>query len=587
VLNTLDHGPGSLRDAIAKAASGDSIIFDPVAFLRPTTIRLTSGELYIAKDLTITGPTSISSNLFSQVIENGLTISGNHTSRVFAIHGTVTISGLTIADGSADDGGGIGNDGTLTVRNCTLATNFARISGGGIANPFGTLTVNNCTLTGNSAQWGGGISNDNTLIVSNSTLAGNSAGYDGGGIDNDNGTLTVSNCTLAGNSAGSSGGGIDNDGRLTVTNSTLAGNSAGIAGGGIDNPIGALTVSNCTLAGNSAGQCGGGIEATWVTLRNTIVAGNHAATTGPDVNGNINSIGYNLIQLTQGAIIQGPAAGDIYGLDPLLGPLQNNFGPTQTMLPGPLSPALGAGNYPSGAPATDQRGLARIINGRVDIGAVEVQTVPTRLSVYADTVALANQPLAVTVSTLDANGSVVPGYRGTVQLTGPDGVAVSYTFTAADYGSHTFAVTLRTPGHQTLQVTDALDSFSSSMAVSVLTDVSGSVSVQKSPFVYVSGRLFTGMLTITNTSSAALAGPFQILLGLPAGTRLATVSLITTGGTTIPLDFTSRSNGDPVITIPTSVLPSLASGSSFRISVTLNCLLWPGISTVTTALGDL
>jgi hypothetical protein len=388
-----------------------------------------------------------------------------------------------------------------------------------------------------------------------------------------------------GNSAPNGGGIYNYQHTLTVSNSTLAGNSASQNGGGIaTDPFASVTVSNSTLAGNSAGQNGGGIATGFfasVTLANTIVAGNHAATSGPDVNGTINSTGHNLIQLTQGATITGPATGDIYGQDPLLGPLQYNFGPTQTMVPGPGSPALGAGD-PTGAPATDQRGLARVLNGRIDIGAVEVQPVPARLEMYAAApFVVANQPLAVTVAAVDQSGVPVPGYRGTVQLTGPDGVSLAYTFTAADNGSHTFTITLRTPGPQTLQVSDPLSPLSGSLAVSVLTDVSGSVRVQTSPFLHGLGRLFTGYVTITNTSAAALAGPFQILLGLPAGSAVVGASLMTTGGTSIPLAV----NG--LITVPTSALASLASGGSFRLKVTLYCVGPPPIFTVTTLLGDL
>ena len=96
VLNTNDSGPGSLRDAIAIASSGDTIAFDPS--LAGQTITLTSGELAITKNLDIEG-----------LGADDLTISGNHAGRVFDISGgaTVTIAGLTIADGLADHGGGI------------------------------------------------------------------------------------------------------------------------------------------------------------------------------------------------------------------------------------------------------------------------------------------------------------------------------------------------------------------------------------------------------------------------------------------------------------------------------------------------
>ena len=144
VTNTLDSGPGSLRDAIATAAPGDTINFSVTG-----TITLTSGELLINQNLTITGPGA-----------SGLAISGNFLSRVFDIgSGTVAVSGLTIQNGStsADPGGGIYNHGTLTLSNNTLSNNSAAI-GGGIYNN-GTLTVTNSTLSGNVSSDGGGIYN--------------------------------------------------------------------------------------------------------------------------------------------------------------------------------------------------------------------------------------------------------------------------------------------------------------------------------------------------------------------------------------------------------------------------------------------
>src|SRR5207249_1746538 len=106
---------------------------------------------------------------------------------------TVSLSGLTVTGGSAKegDGGGISNNGRLTLRNSVLSGNSTAGSGGGIRN-HGTLTLSNSTLAGNSARLGGGaIFNDGTLTVNNSTLVDNTANY-GGGISN-SGTLTANN----------------------------------------------------------------------------------------------------------------------------------------------------------------------------------------------------------------------------------------------------------------------------------------------------------------------------------------------------------------------------------------------------------
>jgi hypothetical protein len=107
----------------------------------------------------------------------------------------VTITGVTIEGGNKPEGGGIYNQGTLTVDNSTLTANTASGGGGGIYNQ-GTLTVDNSTLTANTAtgtfSGGGGIFNDEgTLTVENSTLTANTASFAGGGILNIKGTCTV------------------------------------------------------------------------------------------------------------------------------------------------------------------------------------------------------------------------------------------------------------------------------------------------------------------------------------------------------------------------------------------------------------
>jgi hypothetical protein len=378
VMNNNDSGSGSLRDAIMNAALGDTIGFSPSL----------SGQT-----ITVASPLTISQNL--RIIglgANNLTISGGGTSQVFNISsGTVSLSDMTIANGAEDNkgGGGIQNSGTMTVSNCTLSDNSVLVNavsgGGGIAN-FGTMTVSNCTLSGNSFSagafggGGGGIENgfEGTMTVSNCTLSGNSANLDGGGIDNA-GTMTVSNCTLSGNSVSGTGGGLESDGgTLTVSNCTLSGNSASGplgTGGGLESDGGTVTVSNCTVSGNSAPK-GGGINnnlllAGAAIIRDTILAGN-TASTGPDFSGALTSdLGHNLIGNTSGGSgFTGP--GDLLNVNPLLGPLQDNGGPTLTMSLLPGSPAITAGD-PTFPPTTDQRGFSRIVNGSIDIGAFEVQ----------------------------------------------------------------------------------------------------------------------------------------------------------------------------------------------------------------------
>jgi len=351
--------------------------------------------------------------------------------------GTLALSNCTLSHNSADhgNGGGIHSDsGTVTVSNSTLSVNSAGF-GGGIDCWAGTVTVSNCNLTGNSAAIGGGIDSFfyATVAVSNSNLTGNSAHADGGGIySNSSGTLTVVGCILSGNSASDQGGGIDcnlstltvststlsgnsalagggiyNDygNTLIVSNSTFAGNMASSAGGGIYNIFGPVTVSSSTLAGNSTAGRGGGIYnyhlGTVVTVSNSTLAGNSAHDFGGGI---ANEYGGSVL-LKNTIVANSTSGGDLYqdtGLgssytgsydligdgshlssfthslqgNPLLAPLANNCGPTQTMALLPGSPAIDAGD-PTAAPPWDQRGpgYPRVVNGKIDIGAYEHQAV--------------------------------------------------------------------------------------------------------------------------------------------------------------------------------------------------------------------
>src|SRR5215472_15831736 len=206
VTNTNDSGPGSLRQALADVNDGDTITFAVTG-----TIGLTSGELFVNRNIAISGPGA-----------NMLTITRNSAShfRIFHIlKHTVTIEGSSITNGlalglgiSPDAGGGIFCDDeefnnerlAVTVNNCVISGNTAGGpnpfgGGGGISfgaiNCFGPsrLTVNNCTISGNSCQGynGGGIYTNlcdptgmSTVTISNSTISGNSADQLGGGIYN-------------------------------------------------------------------------------------------------------------------------------------------------------------------------------------------------------------------------------------------------------------------------------------------------------------------------------------------------------------------------------------------------------------------
>jgi hypothetical protein len=275
VMNNADSGAGSLRAAIAQAASGDTIVFKNSVH----NIGLTSGELDIAMNLDIEGPGA-----------DKLTINGNNASRVFDIGGsaTVTVAGLTVTNGrevvttEGDGGGGILNDAgaTLNLSQCALAGNQA------------------WTATGSGFDiFGGGLLNKGTAVVKGTLFAGNQAlnGGDpaspfnassGGAIDNfEGGTLTVSACSFTSNQALGApgtfrfavGGAIESDAgafnsnpsTVTVSNSVftnnLASGGANVTGqgGAVGNEcivpgLGTVTLSGCTITGNQAVGGGGG-----------------------------------------------------------------------------------------------------------------------------------------------------------------------------------------------------------------------------------------------------------------------------------------------------------------------------------------
>jgi hypothetical protein len=346
VNNNNDSGPDSLRGVLANVCAGSTITFAPNV---RGAINLTSGELLLNKTVTINGP---GANLLSVQRSAG---AGNF--RIFNItsaSGVASISGLTIANG-----------------------NSAGSNGGGIYNEGATLTVGNCTLSGNSTNnsaGGGGLFNNvGTLTVSNSAISGNSAGFGGGGINSFRGTVTIINSTVSGNTvnAGNGGGiyisGDSGGGMLTITNSTISGNSAsgsGIGvGGGMHIGGASVTIEHSTISGNTAQFRGGGVNGSFIS-GNTIIALN-TAPSGPDVFGTLTSENFNLIGNNSGATITPAQFSDQIGtpgspINPLLGPLQNNGGPTLTRALLSGSPAIDKGH--SSGLTTDQRGFTRPVD---------------------------------------------------------------------------------------------------------------------------------------------------------------------------------------------------------------------------------
>ena len=305
------------------------------------------------------------------------------------------VSGNETSSSTGGSGGGIWNSGTLTLSSSIVSNNISGWNSGGIYNRR-SLTMNNSAVNGNTARTIGGVNNDatyggGTAILNKSTVNSNTASSNGGGISN-SGVMTLNNSTVSGNIASGDnadhGGGIYNGGTMTLNNSTVSDNrlvnpsqSITDRGGGGISSLGTFNLNNSTISGNSCSNlscAGGGLYNfyggpygnNYMTLQNTIVAGN-AASSGPDCTGYVNSAGYNLIGDTLDCTFSASAS-DLLNVTPRLFPLTGSPA-YHPLLPG--SPAIDAGN-PAGCTdslgnplTTDQRGVSR--TGRCDIGAYE------------------------------------------------------------------------------------------------------------------------------------------------------------------------------------------------------------------------
>lgn len=406
VTNCADSGTGSLRDAISGATSGTTINF---ALSCSTILDLTT-PMAINTNVTITGPG-----------EGALSVSGNNATEVFQVgsNANVSISGLTIENGSSSTGGAINNAGVLRIYNATLVNNSSTAGGGAIFNT-GSLTLSNTTVTNNtdgSTEGGGGIANEETgtANISSSTISGNHASSGSGGGVSNQGILDITTSLISNNTASVEGGGVfdgtpnttaptsnggSSDAGSTVTspsyvipasdtspsftapgapgsssstnpdsvnasNSTLYGNTAA-AGGGIANDPGTVTLRNDTLVGNKGAPGGNAYNAAGSTmnLTATLFAGPQS---GGNCSGTVADHGYNVDDDGTCAFAS-PSISNSSNLMSKLGPLADNGGPTQTIAVLAGFPGI---DYVASqdCPSTDQRLLPRTTP--CDIGAYD------------------------------------------------------------------------------------------------------------------------------------------------------------------------------------------------------------------------
>lgn len=318
------NGACSLRAAVeqANALSGTTAIILPAG-----TYTLREGELSIAGNVEILGAGARTATIDQQSGQRALEIVSGTT----VVSGVTITGGRTIIDGNehnAGVGGGAYVDGsaTLDLTGVTVSDNTAESSGGGI-DSNGSLNVVDSTIADNTADGSGGL-------------------HIGGGIDDFGSALTITNSTIADNTAPAQGGGVLAASDATLVNDTIADNTSGSGGGVFVYGSSTVTTVNTILAYDTGGEC------------NTAVAseGNNIAL---DPNCGLT------------------AAGDLQA-DPLLGPLRNNGGGTDTLAPGTGSPALDAANS-TYCPAADQIGTTRPA-GHCDIGALQLTAAPAQPS---------------------------------------------------------------------------------------------------------------------------------------------------------------------------------------------------------------
>ncbi|HLI41152.1 MAG TPA: choice-of-anchor Q domain-containing protein [Streptosporangiaceae bacterium] len=360
------------------------------------SLSLASGCTYslTKADNTTDGPNGLPAITGSvSIAGDGATItrSGSAAFRLFEVQpqGSLSLSGLTLSDGLADNGaqggGAVFALGALSVTSTTFSGNSAPSAtgtSGGAINSSGSLSVSFSTFTGNSGQEGGGIFNQSTgaaATITDSTFSGNTATtYGGGAIVGVQGTTNVARDTFAGNHAtGTAGGGaIDNDATVKVTDSTFNGNTAGTNGGGAIQNFGTATITWSTISGNGA-PFGADLHndpapGNSMTVAETIVANGGGG--GSNCSGSAAVIdgGYNIDSGTSCGF--SAAHGSKSDTDPDLGPLADNGGPTQTMALAADSPAVNAVpvTVPGCSGGTDQRGVSRPQGPACDIGAYEL-----------------------------------------------------------------------------------------------------------------------------------------------------------------------------------------------------------------------
>ena len=638
---------GTLRTGLAdaKAASicfglqGTITVLTPLQVTRPVTITptgvtISGGGTVEILVINTPSPTDV-------VRINGGTLTGGSASEggaVFVQQGTVSFVGTTIDKNTAALAGAIYNSGTLSLSQCAVTNNTAiDYYGGGIYNG-GTLSLTGTTVSGNSAgtQTGGGLDNFGTAQISGgtfsnnkasqgaaiyneqsgqlqiqqgTTFSNNSAVSNAGAIFNSNGgQLQIqTGTTFSNNSAVSNAGAIYNGGGTTITGALFNGNSvSGVPGavstGGALFNQGIATITESTFTANSVIGNGGAIETDYyatTTLDDDTISGNTASTSGSG----LNNLSYVATTINNTIIAGNTVIGDVnadcngcanangsanlIGVTVNLGPLANNGGPTQTMMPLPGSSAIAAGAPTATTDTTDQRGFSRLnASGGIDVGAAQTHYSSVGF-VAQPSNTLVTQPItpAVAVQVVETDGSTTNyplGVPVTISLinaqTNPTtgtlaGTLTEYPTSQAGVNEAVFAdLSVDTAGSYQLFATDAISGNSSSgdasyNATSNVFQISlppvVTINWQPAPLTYgplpqselnavatINGAPATGTFVYTFNATGATVNVGQIY---PVGVYSVQVVFTPTGSTRQYTDQTALQiqRATPVLTWPT------------------------------------
>jgi hypothetical protein len=470
------------------------------------------------------------------------TVNNTFLSANLNITGTLINSNIAIA---ADNfGGGVGNagNGVVTITSSTISDNFSGGNGGGFAdeNGVGALVILNSTFVDNSAvNDGGGVFEGSTITttIQDSTFTGNSTQANGGGIEILNGMLVLNNTIVAGNFAGpmnfvggtvtalqltANGSGYKSTPTVQFTNApgdttgTGAAATATVVGGQVTE----LTITNPGTGYTLPPLISfvGGSPAVFATATSMIVGG------APDILATVMTGSGNFIGINDGNLINLPNGtnGNLVGtilapLNPLLGPLQNNGGPTPTRAPLTGSPVIDAGintvlpttDPITGKPLTDQRGFLRIVSARVDIGAVEFQPGTTATTLTLGTTAV-NFGKPVTLTAKVAATSPAPNNPTTGTVTFFNGKTVLGTVTLDATGTATLTTAALPPGNLTLTAVYTPDATAQALGYVSSTSAAATLRVFTASTVGVfDPKLATWFLRNENNGGSPDAGQFQ------------------------------------------------------------------------------